>query len=325
MSNVPSVRFTGNIEPVNRTQLQQDVQKYIERSQASNSRRAYQADWRDFASWCETNHFQALPSSPETVAAYITDLSERHYKTSTIARRISSISIAHQAKKLESPTHTLIVRAVWRGIRRDRGVMPQPKDALLANDIRKMVSSIDTKTLRGLRDRAVILVGYAGAFRRSELVSIDLEDVEFREDGMVITLRRSKTDPDGEGRRIAIVYGRNPETCPIRALKTWMDEAWVLDGPVFRKVNKSDNVESRRLTDQAVAMIVKRCAVQIGLDPDKFAGHSLRSGFATQAAMNGTTEPDIMRQTGHRSLTTVRRYIREGNLFRENPSGNIGL
>lgn len=328
MSNKLAVRFQHQLVPVDEEQLSRRVREYIELSMPDNTKRAYNSDWQDFVSWCEVNHRQALPATPATVQAYITDLAdleERHYKSSTIARRLSSISIAHQAKKYPTPTQTLEVRSVWKGIRRKHGMMAEGKDPLLANDIYRMLSHIDTRTLRGLRDRAMILVGYAGAFRRSELVAIDLSDIEFREDGMIITIRRSKTDQEGAGRTIGILNGQTKDTCPVTALKEWLDEAWIMEGAVFRKVSKADNVEPRRLTGQAVSQIVKRCATAAGLDATKFGAHSLRSGFATQAAMNGSTELAIMEQTGHRSLTTVRRYIKKGNIFRNNASGNIGL
>ena len=315
--------------PVNKESVNRKIIEFIELSAPDNTKRAYLSDWEDFVAWCTVNQVQSLPATPGTVQGYISYLAElddeHRYKTSTIARRLASISIAHQAKKYPTPTQSFEVRSVWKGIRRKYGIMQVGKEPLLANHIYRLLSHIDTRTLRGLRDRAVILVGYAGAFRRSELVSLDLPDIDFREDGMVITLRRSKTDQEGAGRYVGIRRGQSRDTCPVAALEDWLEQAWIMDGPVFRKVSKADNVEPRGLTGQAVSLIVKRCAKAAGLDPDKFGAHSLRSGFATQAAMNGSNELEIMEQTGHRSLATVRRYIKKGNIFMNNASGNIGL
>ncbi|MCY0896422.1 MAG: site-specific integrase [Alicyclobacillaceae bacterium] len=314
-----------SIFKVDRALFEHRVERYLERSHAENSRRAYRSDWQDFVQWCQAHQRQSLPATPETVAAYISALAEAGAKTSTIVRRLSSLSLAHQAKQWETPTRSLLVRTVWRGIRREHGIAAEPKQPILTDELRKMIDAIDTTTLRGLRDQALLLIGFAGAFRRSELVALRWEDVEFREDGVVMTIPQSKTDQEGEGQRIAIVRGQQASTCPVTALQTWLDEAFIVDGPIFRKVNKSDNVEPRALTAQSVALIVKRYAQKVGLDPDQFAGHSLRAGFATQAAVNGVLERDIMRQTRHKSLVTLRRYIREGSLFRDNPSGRVGL
>jgi site-specific recombinase XerD len=310
---------------VQRHTMERALQRYLERSHAPNSRRAYRSDWADFTDWCLSHHVSALPAEAETVAGYIAEMAELGAKASTIVRRLSSISIAHQAKKLESPTHSILVRAVWRGIRREHGTAPEPKSPILVDDLRRMVEAMDTTTMRGLRDKALLLVGFAGAFRRSELVALTVHDVEFREDGMVLTVRHSKTDQEGSGQRIAIVRGQSKTTCPVASLQTWLAESSIKEGPIFRKVNKADHVESRALTAQSVALVVKRYAECVGLDPNQVAGHSLRSGFATQAAINGVLERDIMRQTRHKSTVTLRRYIQEGNLFRDSPSGRVGL
>ena len=165
--------------------------------------------------------------------------------------------------------------------------------------------------LKGVRDRALLLVGFAGAFRRSELVSLDVDDLDFTEEGLVVTLRRSKTDQEGEGRRVGVPFGSNPTTCPVRSMKAWLEASAITDGPVFRSVNRHGQLQAQRLTSQSVALVVKRYAEVCGLDRHAFAGHSLRAGFATVAARNGANERSIMNQTGHKSLTIVRRYIRE--------------
>jgi integrase len=187
-----------------------------------------------------------------------------------------------------------------------------------------MVENTDTGLI-GLRDRALILLGFAGAFRRSEVVGLNLADLAFSRDGLTVFLRRSKTDQEGQGRKIGIPYGANPETCPVRTLQTWLDQAALAEGPVFRSLNRHGQLRPRRLGGVDVARIVKKLAQRAGLDPAKYAGHSLRAGHATSAAASGASERSIMNQTGHRSVQMVRRYIREGSLFRENSAGKLGL
>jgi integrase len=187
-----------------------------------------------------------------------------------------------------------------------------------------MVSVTDSGLI-GVRDRAMILLGFAGAFRRSELVGLNIEDCEFGKDGLTITLRRSKTDQDGEGRKIGIPYGSNPETCPVRTVQGWMEQATITIGPLFRSITRHGRLRPGRLSGIDVARVVKKLAVRAGLDAAKYAGHSLRTGHATTAAIAGASERSIMNQTGHRSVQMVRRYIRDGSLFRDNSAGKFRL
>jgi integrase len=225
---------------------------------------------------------------------------------------------------LDSPTHNAIVRNTMKGIRRTMGTAPVQKAAALTDDIRAMVDQADVCTI-GARDRALILLGFAGAFRRSELVGLDFEDCAFGRDGLTVTLRRSKTDQDGAGRKIGIPYGSNPETCPVRTMQAWMEQAGISGGPLFRSINRHGQVGPGRLSGIDVARVVKKLADRAGLDAAKYAGHSLRAGHATAAAIAGASERSIMNQTGHRSVQMVRRYIRDGSLFRENSAGKLGL
>jgi len=195
---------------------------------------------------------------------------------------------------------------------------------MLLDDIRAMVGATDAGLI-GSRDQALILLGFAGAFRRSELVALDVADLAFSRDGLTVTLRRSKTDQEGAGRKVGIPYGSNPDTCPVRAVQSWLEDASVADGPAFRAVNRHGKVQESGLAPIDVARIVKKLAQCAGLDPAKYAGHSLRAGHATQAATAGASERSIMNQTGHRSVQMVRRYIRDGSLFRENSAGKLGL
>ena len=285
--------------------------------------RAYRSDWAHFEAWCGAHGADALPASPDTVALYLTDLA-RVAKPSTLQRRVSSISQAHQAAGHPTPTSDLRVRTTLAGIRRTLGTAPEQKTPALTADVRTMVEAMPD-TLAGARDRALLLLGFAAALRRSELVGLDVADVAEQNDGLVITVRRSKTDQDAVGRRVGVPYGSHPATCPVRAVRAWRAAAGIDDGPVFHPVDRHGRVGEARLSGTAVALIVKRAAARVGLDPDQFAGHSLRAGLATSAAAAGASERAIMAQTGHKSLPMVRSYIREGSLFRDNAAALVGL
>jgi integrase len=217
-----------------------------------------------------------------------------------------------------------MVANTMKGIRRTKGTAPVQKAATLTEDIRAMIDATDAGII-GARDRALILLGFAGAFRRSELVGFDAEDCAFGKDGLTVTLRKSKTDQTGAGRKIGIPYGSNPDTCPVRTIQSWLEQAAVTTGPLFRSINRYGHVQPGRLSGIDVARVVKKLVKRAGLDAAKYAGHSLRSGHATSAAIAGASERSIMAQTGHRSVQMVRRYIRDGSLFRENSAGKLGL
>ncbi|HEV3333189.1 MAG TPA: site-specific integrase [Bryobacteraceae bacterium] len=225
---------------------------------------------------------------------------------------------------MESPTHTAIVANTMKGIRRTLGTAPIQKAPALTDDVRAMVDAAGPGNI-GTRDRALILLGFAGAFRRSELVGLDVEDCAFGKDGLTVTLRRSKTDQTGAGRKIGIPYGANPETCPVRTVQAWIEQGSISAGPLFRSINRHGQVQLERLSGIDVARVVKKLADRAGLTARNYAGHSLRAGHATSAAIAGASERSIMNQTGHRSVQMVRRYIRDGSLFRENSAGKLGL
>ena len=293
------------------------AREFARQSKAENTLRGYRADWHDFCAWCERGGQRPLPASPETVAAYIAECAG-------IQRRLNAIAEAHKAMGLDSPTAAGIVRNTLKGIRRALGTAAVQKAPALTADIRAMVEATDAGLI-GARDRAIILLGFAGAFRRAEIVGLDVSDLAFGRDGLTVTLRRSKTDQDGQGRKIGVPYGSNPDTCPVRTLQTWLERAGITDGPVFRSLNRHGRIQPGRLSPVDVARVVKKLALRAGLDPSKYAGHSLRAGHATSAAASGASERSIMNQTGHRSVQMVRRYIREGSLFRENSAGKLGL
>lgn len=301
----------------------QHVREFIRASKAENTLRGYEADWRDFCSWSEVRGLAALPASPESVAAYIAECASR-LKVGSIQRRLNAIAEAHKAVGLESPTHSPIVTNTMKGIRRTKGTTADQKAPTLTDDIRAMVDAADTGLI-GARDRALVLLGFASAFRRSELIGLDIADCTFSKDGLTITLRRSKIDQQAVGRKIGIPYGSNPETCPVRVLQGWLELAGITTGALFRSIDRHGRVQPVRLSGIDVARVVKKLAERAGLDATKYAGHSLRAGHATSAAIAGASERSIMKQTGHRSVQMVRRYIRDGNLFRDNSAGRLGL
>jgi integrase len=305
--------------------LRQQAQEFAAAAKAGNTLRAYQADWEDFVAWCKAHQTAALPATPEAVALYLTDRAAM-LKVSSLARRLTTINRAHQAAELPSPAtmQNAVVSEVWKGIKRKKGTAQQGKKPLLTPDLRRIVAELPPE-LRGVRDRALLLAGFAGGFRRSELAALRVADLETTADGIIVRLGRSKTDQEGQGRAVALPYGSDPRTCPVRALRAWLDQAGIASGPVFRAVDRCGLASDQALHADSVAFLVKRAAGRAGLETAAYAGHSLRAGLATQAAMNGASELAIMKQTGHRSLATVRKYIREGSLFRENAATKLGL
>lgn len=301
------------------------VAHYMRQARASNTWRAYRADWEHFQGWCARRGLASLPAVPGTVATYLAEHADQ-LKVATLQRRLCAISRVHAAAGCASPASmaNAAVRETWRGIRRAKGVAQQAKAPVLTADLRRMVAELPAG-LQGARDRALLLLGFSGAFRRSELVSLNVEDLDFREDGLVISLRRSKTDQEGAERQIGIPYGSDPATCPFRAVRAWLRDAGLGTGALFRGVDRHGRVGRNRLSDKTVALVVKRSALAIGRDASLFAGHSLRAGLVTAAAMAGASESSIMAQTGHRSVAMVRRYVRKVPLFQDNAAAKTGL
>ena len=267
------------------------VQEYALASRSTNTLRGYRSDWTHFAAWCKQQGFLALPALPETVAAYLTTVADRGLKAGSIQRRVSAIAANHTANGFESPTRKAAVRLTLAGIRRKLGTHQEGKTPVLTVDITAMLAAVPD-TLIGKRNRALILLGYAGALRRSELVSIDVEDLTFSADGIRLHIRKSKTDQEGAGQVIGISFGG--ALCPVRALEAWLQASGITTGPVFRGVTRHGHVQADRLTDQVVASVVKASSAAAGLDPRRYAGHSLRAGLVTQAAMNDIPEHRIM-------------------------------
>jgi len=299
------------------------AKEYILHAKANNTIKSYKSDWKDFTAYCKREKVAALTADIDTVINYVADMAETK-KVSTIVRRLSSISQAHQAAGCGSPTFSFGVKAVVKGIKKTKGTLPNKKSAAVIEDIRLMVDTLGGK-LVDIRDRALILVGFAGAFRRSELVAIVMDDIEFNRDGLTITLLHSKTDQEGQGYKKGIPYGSHPDTCPVRSLQDWLQAAKITTGPLFRRINKYGKVGTTALTDQSVALIVKKLANAAGLDAKKYSGHSLRSGLISTAANRGVDERSIMKQSGHKSLTVMRGYIQDATLFKNNAATHVGL
>lgn len=299
---------------------------YARASKSENTLRAYRCDLADFEAWCLEHGAVPLPAEPGTIALYLTALAGAGAKASTIRRRLAALSQAHQLAGISPPpTADAIVRATMAGIRRTIGTAPAQKIAAVTVELRRLLATCDRNTTAGARDAALFLVGFAGGFRRSELVALDVEDVTETGDGLRVKVRRSKTDPEAQGREVGIPWGSHPETCPVRALRAWRELGGIDSGAVFRPVDRHGNVLADQLTAQSVALAVKRACRRAGLDPSRYAAHSLRSGLATSAAQGGAPERAIMRQTGHRSAEVLRRYIRAGTLFEENAAAYTGL
>jgi len=300
------------------------IESYVRQSRAKSTLRGYRSDWREFEAWCNDRGAPAMPASQEALCGYLAACADRGLKAGSIQRRLSAIAAAHTTHGLESPTNKAAVRLCMAGIRRALGVHQEGKSAVLTADLVAMLAHLPDNLL-GIRDRALLLMGFAGAFRRSELVGLDVQDLEFTSEGLKALIRRSKTDQEGEGQRIGIAFGMNETTCPVRAIQAWLAAAGITEGPVFRHVDRHGNVKSERLGDRAVALVVKRYAHAAGLASEKYAGHSLRAGLVTQASINQVPEIVIMRQTRHKSSDMLRRYIRETTLFRDNASARVGL
>ena len=296
--------------------LGEQADAYVQAGKAGSTRRAYASDWQDFLAWADWRGLAGLPAEPSTVALYLAALAVDGKRPATIERRRAAIAFAHKVAGHISPTHHAMVDEVIAGIRRELGAAQHGKTPALSADVRAMVERLPGD-LRGARDRALLLLGFAGAFRRSELVALDVEDVLEAPAGLLITIRRGKTDQEGRGRRLAIPYGQHAASCPVRAYQDWRHAAALTSGALFRGISSHGQLLGR-LSDKGVARTVKRAAEAAGLDPARYSGHSLRAGLATSAAAGGALDRDIMRQTGHQRVETLYRYIRKEDLFTDN-------
>ena len=294
--------------------LELETLKNLKNSKAHNTLRAYQADFKDFTKFCFKNGFNSMPSDPKIIALYLTHLSS-FSKFSTLKRRLASIKVIHRLKGHYIDTKHPIIAENLMGIKRKTGVKQTSKKPILINDLKLIINVInkDKNKHKKLQNRALILIGFAGGFRRSELVSIEYEDIEFVNEGVKILVQRSKTDQTGIGMMKAIPYFQNKIYCPVTSLRDWISHSKISDGKIFK------------ISDKTVALTIQKYALLAGLDKTKYAGHSLRSGFATSTAETGADERSIMAMTGHKTTQMVRRYIQEANLFKNNALNKIKI
>ena len=295
--------------------LELETLKNLKNSKAINTLRAYDSDYKDFSAFCAKNNFKSLPADPKIISLYLTNLSQTS-KFSTLKRRIASISVIHKLRGHYIDTKHPVITENLLGIKREKGSNQKAKKPILINDLKliiDVISAANIREIRKTRDKALILIGFAGGFRRSELVALDNDDVEFVREGVKIFIKRSKTDQSGEGMTKAIPSFDNALYCPVLHLQDWMAKG------------KSKNKKIFPISDKSVALIIKKYANLAGLDGNKYAGHSLRSGFATSTAESGAEERNIMAMTGHKTTQMVRRYIQEANLFKNNALNKIKI
>ena len=308
--------------------LHEETLLNLQSSKANNTVRAYKSDFNDFGIFCVRNGFRSLPSEPKIVSLYLTHLSTKEAKMSTLKRRLVSIGVIHKLKGHYLDTkHPAIIENIM-GIKRRKGSVQKSKKPILISNLKQIINVIDQENkgaIEKFRDRSIILIGFSGGFRRNEIVSLDHDDLDFVAEGLKINIKRSKTDQFGEGFTKALPYFDNSQYCPVVSLKKWLEISRINSGPVFRRFVKGPKLSEKRLTDQTVALLIKKYLQLAGIDSKNYSGHSLRSGFATSAAESGVEERSIMAMTGHKSTDMVRRYIKEVNLFKNNALNKIKI
>ena len=308
--------------------LHEETLNNLKNSKSINTIRAYKSDFKDFGIFCAKHGFKALPTEPKITALYLTYLSSKDVKMSTLRRRLVSIGMMHKLKGYYLDNKHPVIIENLMGIKRTKGSIQRGKKPILINHLKAIINVINEEKIeeiKKIRDKAIILVGFGGGFRRTELVSIDYEDLEFVPEGVKITLRRSKTDQFGEGMTKGLPYFSNEIYCPVVHLKKWIKISNIKDGPVFRRFAKGCSLTSNRLTDQSVVLLIKKYLELAGIENKNYSGHSLRSGFATVSAESGADERSIMAMTGHKTTQMVRRYIKEANLFKNNALNKIKI
>lgn len=291
---------------------------------SERTRDAYADQWKWFLAWCAEHEEIALPVAPIVLAGYLTARAEAGWKVNSLGQALAAVTHEHVKAGQPSPrAHPEFVE-MWRGLRKSLGTRANQKAPLSADWLREMLEVLP-EGIRGVRDRAILLTGFAGGFRRSELSALTVDDVRFHPQGVELLVRRSKTDQAGRGQVKVIAYGAHPETCPVRALEDWLELAGLTEGPLFRPIDRHENIRPRALTAHSIARLVKEGARLAGLDETQFSGHSLRAGFVTSATLGGAPEAAVMDQTGHRSVEMVRRYTRRLDAWKKPASGNLGL
>ena len=308
--------------------LQEETLLNLQNSKAINTIRAYKSDFNDFSLFCSKNGFKSLPSNPNIVSLYLTHLSTKNAKMSTLKRRLVSIGVIHKLKGHYLDTkHPSIIENIM-GIKRRKGSNQKSKKPILISSLKQIINVIDNQNkqeIKRCRDRTIILIGFSGGFRRNEIVSLNYDDLDFVPEGLKINIRRSKTDQFGEGSVKALPYFDSSQYCPVISLQKWIEISRINSGPLFRRFTKGSNLSENRLTDQTVALLIKEYLMLAGIDSKNYSGHSLRSGFATSAAESGADERSIMAMTGHKTTQMVRRYIKEVNIFKNNALNKIKI
>ena len=328
-----SVGVDGRLEVVESgelSELEREVLKYIESQENEATKEAYFYDWKHFTEWCAEEGYRAMPARSAVVATYLQQMATgemgREYAASTIRRRMTTIRKMHREQEHDDPTASSLVDRAWKAIRSDSGVQvaQEGKRALMSEQIRQMVDEIDTETTKGLRDRAVLLMGFVGGMRRSEIAALDVGDLEFAPEGLEVTIRESKTDQEGKGHDVYLTPGSTEGLCPVEALRSWLGAAEIDEGAVFRNVGRWGNARDKRVSGKTINRAVKSAVEAIGLDPSKFGAHSLRAGHVTERKARGESDSAIMDQT-NQSQSTLRRYDRAAKRFRHDTSKSLGL
>ncbi|ODN41870.1 tyrosine-type recombinase/integrase [Piscirickettsia litoralis] len=321
------------------TSLSSASKRFLENTLAQATKRGYAADLKIFIAWTEIHQLSAIPATPETIANFLADQASgvlsvwlkkenrlangRAASVATLRRRLAAIKYAHKLNQIEpSPTDTAQVRETLKGIRRTLGAKPQAKSALMSQDIQLLMTHIP-KTVTGQRDQAILLLGFAGALRRSELIALEVSDVEIQQNGMLVYIRTSKTDQDKQGQVIGIARSENTAHCPVRAIEQWLKSSAIFSGPIFRRIFKNGKIATTAMSGQAISDIVKNYCRLAHLDASRFGAHSLRRGFVTSAAKAQVDPFRIMAVTRHKRLETVKRYVDEANLISDYPGADL--
>jgi len=318
--------------------LTQDEAGYVAAARAANTLRGYRSDWAEFTTWCAQHRLDPLPATAATISGYLTDLARAQAKVGTMSRRLSAIRFAHQLRDFPDPTTGARVMAVWEGIRRTHGAPPDQAIPLMPPELLDVVHTCpQTKVwktrgrpaepdLAGLRDRALLLVGFFAALRRSELSALTVDQLTEHSHGLVLALPRSKTNQLGEQAELVVLpRAGHPDRCPVTSLNTWLDAAAITTGPVLRPVSKGNRPLPRRLHPESINTLVHAAVARAGLDPGPYSAHSLRAGFVTYAHLRGASDRAIAHQTRHRSLATVGTYVRIHEAWTDNAATQLGL
>lgn len=341
MTAVPARAAAGQdlaLQLLDQVPLTEAEAGYVAAARAANTVRGYRADWADFAAWCNDHRLDPLPAGPATVTGYLTALAGRGLRVGTLSRRLSAIRFAHQLRDLPDPTAGARVVAVWEGIRRTHSAPPVQAAPLMPPELFDAVQACPTTRtwreprrddevdLAGARDRALLLVGFVGALRRSELAALTVADVAAHDNGLVLTLPRSKTNQTGQAVELVVLpRAGNPARCPVRAMRRWLELAGITEGPVFRPVGKGNRVTARGLHPESVNNVVQQAVARAGIDPTRYSAHSLRAGFVTYAHLRGASDRAIAHQTRHRSLATIGTYVRVHQAWVDNAATGLGL